>query len=118
MRNASTKRAVLVLLGTLLAIVVCVGTYELVEGVRYEQWKEGHRNSQGWFGGLTIQSSNPVLIWEYRTNGLYENTALDYSIRTNRFGFRGSDGVTEEKPAGNVPKKCSKKRIRGFFISD
>jgi lysophospholipase L1-like esterase len=65
--------------------------FEVVENVKYERWKREYDNF-GWFGRITVASSNAELMWEYRPYGEFEN------IRTNRYGFRDEDYESEEKP--------------------
>ena len=100
MQSETTRRVCLVLFSSILSLIVFIGAYELYANYRYEQWKTAHKNSADWYGGLTIASDNPTLMWEYRTNGVYRDESLGYSIRTNRFGFRGPDDTRRKKSAG------------------
>lgn len=67
--------------------------FETVENAKYQSWK-GEYDNFGWFGRVTVASSNPDLIWEYRPYGKFEN------IRTNRYGFRDDDYDSADKPEG------------------
>ena len=86
-----TSRAAVVITSTLLTLILCAGTYEIVEQVQYDRWRAGFDNA-GWFGKLTIPSPNPVLMWEYRPYG------SAHLIRTNRYGFRDFDYETKSLP--------------------
>ena len=81
------------LASALVALVLFVAVFEVVQNVRYYRWRRDFTDS-GWLGRLTIASPNPVLMWEYRPYG----THLD--LETNRYGFRERDLETPEKPEG------------------
>ena len=81
----------LILLSTMISAIIFVGAFELVNTILYYRWKSDFDN-QGWFGKITIPSSNPILMWEYRPYGENER------IKTNRWGFRDTDYETTEKP--------------------
>jgi lysophospholipase L1-like esterase len=87
------NRFVLVTVSGAFAFLLFVLAYEVVENARYERWKGEYDNS-GWFGRMTVPSSNADLMWEYRPYGEFEN------IRTNRYGFRDDDYESKDKPRG------------------
>ena len=80
--------------GSVLAMlaVLAIG-FEIVSNVRYRRWRASFDN-EGWIGRLTVASSNPVLLWEYRPYGEAQGLA------TNRWGFRDVDYATTTKPPG------------------
>ncbi len=92
------KNAVLIVLSTCLTIGVCAVAVELFLDFRYEQWKAAFAKKGDWYGGLTVASTNPTLKWEYRPNAKSTEGA-GTTIHTNRYGFRGVDYPTPEKPA-------------------
>ena len=100
MRSETTTRVLLVLFSSILFLVVFIGAGEWYVQYRYDRWKAAYENSEEWYGGLTIASDNPTLMWEYRANGVYQDEWLGYSIRTNRFGFRGSNDTSQKKSPG------------------
>lgn len=79
------------LVSTVIAIILFIAVFEIVNNVRYATWRKTFDN-QGWFGKITVPSENPVLMWEYRPYGEFEG------IRLNRWGFRGIDFESMEKP--------------------
>lgn len=79
------------LVSTVVAIILFVGVFEVVENIRYSIWRENFDNF-GWFGKITVPSENPVLMWEYRPYGEFQQ------IKTNRWGFRDADYESMEKP--------------------
>lgn len=79
------------LISSTLTTVVCVGAFEIFENIQYYRWKADF-NNYGWFDTLTIPSSNPVLMWEYRPYGNINQ------IKTNRHGFRDRDYESMTKP--------------------
>lgn len=81
----------LILLSSIISAILFVGVFELVASMHYDRWKADF-DSSGWFGKITIPSTNPVLMWEYRPYGEYK------SIRTNRHGFRDLDYESTAKP--------------------
>ena len=87
---AKTKLGLL-LLSSLFSLVLFVGAYELVKHVEYYRWRETFDNF-GWLGKVTIASPNPVLMWEYRPYGQFEQ------VKTNRYGFRDRDYESTTKP--------------------
>jgi lysophospholipase L1-like esterase len=91
--SESRKRLALVLVSGAFAFLLFALVFEVVENVKYERWKRDYDNF-GWFGEITVASSNVELMWEYRPYGAFEN------IRTNRYGFRDEDYESEEKPRG------------------
>jgi hypothetical protein len=79
------------LLSTVITATLFIGIYEVVKNSRYSTWRKNFDN-QGWFGKITVPSENPVLMWEYRPYGEFEQ------IRTNRWGFRDVDYESKENP--------------------
>jgi lysophospholipase L1-like esterase len=78
------------LLVTLAALAV---GFEVNAHLRYRRWHASFDN-EGWIGRLTVASSNPTLLWEYRPYGDVQGVA------TNRWGFRDVDYPTKAKPPG------------------
>ena len=83
------------LASTIVAVIVFVGVFEVVENIRYSIWRADFDNF-GWFGKITVPSKNPLLMWEYRPYGEFEQ------IRTNRWGFRDVDYESMEKPENTL----------------
>ena len=83
----------LALASCVLTLVVFVIGYEAWQSVCYRSWR-AHYDNKGWLGTLTVPSSDPVLMWEYRPHGRHR------SIETNRYGFRDTDFESQSKPAG------------------
>ena len=81
---------------------------EFYENNKYKNWKQSFKQSIEWQNGLTVPSSNIVLMWEYRPNAEFINQRADYSIKTNNFGFRDKDFQKEKK----------KNEFRSAFIGD
>lgn len=77
----------------LVTLVALAAGFEIVSNVHYRKWRASFDN-EGWIGRLTVASSNPVLLWEYRPYGEAQGLA------TNRWGFRDVDYETQAKPAG------------------
>jgi len=80
---------------TVIAFVLVVGVFEVVQNSRYLKWRSDFDNL-GWLGKLTVPSENPVLMWEYRPYGEFER------IKTNRWGFRDFDFESKRKPENIV----------------
>ena len=78
---------------TALTLLVVIVVYEIAARVRYERWRR-RLDAVSWLGTLTVASSNPVLLWEYRPYADADGVA------TNRWGFRDADYGTRAKPAG------------------
>jgi len=95
MRLAPDLRAklLLALASALLTLVVFVLGYEAWETAKYRAWRARYDN-KGWLGTLTVPSSDPVLMWEYRPLGSHRG------IETNRYGFRERDFDSPRKPEG------------------
>lgn len=87
---AKTKLGLL-LLSSLFSLVLFIGAYEIFRHVEYYRWRETFDNF-GWLGKVTVPSSNPVLMWEYRPYGEFRE------IKTNRYGFRDRDYASPAKP--------------------
>ena len=83
------------LASTIVAVIVFVGVFEVVENIRYSIWRADFDNF-GWFGKITVPSKNPLLMWEYRPYGEFEQ------IKTNRWGFRDVDYESMEKPENTL----------------
>ena len=81
----------LVILSSFVTLILFIGGFELFENIRYKEWKKDF-NSQGWLGKVTVPSSNPRLMWEYKPFGKFEE------IEINRYGFRDVDIELENKP--------------------
>jgi lysophospholipase L1-like esterase len=95
MRHASGLRAnlLLALASALLTLVLFVLGYEAWQTAKYRAWRARYDN-KGWLGTLTVPSSDPVLMWEYKPHGSHRG------IETNRYGFRERDFDSPGKPAG------------------
>ncbi len=91
--SVSTRRIILFGASGALAFAFLVAAYEAVALARYRAWKAEFDNA-GWFGTVTVPSSNPQLLWEYRPYGEFKD------IKTNRYGFRDHDYESEVKPDG------------------
>ena len=83
------------LASTIVAVILFVGVFEVVENIRYSIWRTNFDNF-GWFGKITVPSKNPLLMWEYRPYGEFEQ------IKTNRWGFRDVDYESKEKPENTL----------------
>jgi lysophospholipase L1-like esterase len=89
----------LITASTFLSLIIISFLIEMFLGYQYESWKSDFsENSNKWFGGLTMISDNPVLMWEYRPNT--QSQGRFKSILTNRYGFRDVDYESKQKPAG------------------
>jgi lysophospholipase L1-like esterase len=95
MRLAPSLRGnlLLALASAILTLVLFVLGYEVWQTARYRAWRARYDN-KGWLGTLTVPSSDPVLMWEYRPHASHR------SIETNRYGFRERDFDNERKPEG------------------
>jgi lysophospholipase L1-like esterase len=89
-RTSRMSNLGLSVVSAVIAVVLFVGVYEIVNNVRYSMWRKTFDN-QGWFGKITVPSDNPVLMWEYRPYGEIEE------IKINRWGFRDIDYESKEK---------------------
>lgn len=88
------RRNLLLGLGsTALSFLILVGLYELYARYRHQEWMKQYKESEQWYGGLTIPSTNPILMWEYRANGIFHDDEGGYTIRTDRHGFRNSNAI-------------------------
>jgi lysophospholipase L1-like esterase len=77
----------------LVTAAVLAIAFEVVANIHYRRWTASYDN-EGWIGRLTVASSNPTLLWEYRPYGEARGVA------TNRYGFRDVDYPTPLKPPG------------------
>jgi hypothetical protein len=84
---------ILALASALLTLVLFVLGYEAWQSAKYRGWRARYDN-KGWLGTLTVPSSDPVLMWEYRPLGSHRG------IETNRYGFRERDFDSPRKPEG------------------
>ncbi len=91
------KIAFLVLVSTSVTVVVCAIAGEVILDAQYERWKSDFRANGEWYGGLTVISDNPNLMWEYRPNAISSDPRI-VEIRTNQHGFRDSKSKTIDKP--------------------
>ena len=80
----SVKRGMLIVVGSLVGLVLFVFGYEVVETVRYYQWRADFEGT-AWLGAVTVPSDDPELMWEYRPHAKHKR------IRTNNHGLRGPD---------------------------
>ena len=86
-------KLLLALASSLLTLVLFALGYEAWQTIRYRAWR-AHYDNKGWLGTLTVPSSDPVLMWEYRPHGSHRG------IETNRYGFRDVDFDSPRKPEG------------------
>ena len=91
MHNTTKYKLILILSSSILSTLILIGAFEAVSTILYYRWKANFDNS-GWLGKVTIPSSDPVLLWEYRPYGKNEE------IETNRYGFRDRDYESTKKP--------------------
>lgn len=85
----------LTVVSTVIVFILLVGVFETVQNSRYSKWRSNFDNL-GWLGAITVPSENPVLMWEYRPYGEFEQ------IKTNRWGFRDFDYDSMEKPENTL----------------
>ena len=78
------KKGALLIGSTLIGILLFVLGYEVVENIRYYQWRASFGGT-AWLGAVTVPSDDPELMWEYRPHAEHKR------IRTNNHGFRGPD---------------------------
>ena len=106
---------ILLLAAFAVAVAILGFSYEVVENIRYSRWREEYHRIGDLYGHLTVASTNPRMIWEYRPNGKGGPPARGIGkdvvglIETNRYGFRDFDHESVEK-ADDV--------IRVAFIGD
>ena len=95
MRSASSLRGnlLLALASALVTLVLFVLGYETWQAARYRAWRARYDN-KGWLGTLTLPSSDPVLMWEYKPRASHRG------IETNRYGFRERELDSPHKPEG------------------
>ncbi len=86
--HALLKRSSIAIASGAFSLLLLLLGFEGVESYRYEQWRSEFTGSAGWYGRLTVPSSNPVLMWEYRPNGEFVDPSSRISVRTNSAGFR------------------------------
>lgn len=84
---------ILAVVSVIVSLILVCGGYEGYKHYQYRQWQEAFKSNPTWYGGLTIPSPNPVLLWEYRPLASYTKREPGYesTITTNRFGFRDRD---------------------------
>lgn len=93
----SVRRSLILASGYLAALLLALGGYEVYASVRYTRWRSDF-DSYGWMKTLTLPSSNPILLWEYRPHGHYAGELGEITV--NGYGFRDRDFATTEKPDG------------------
>jgi len=84
----------------IVALAVVVAGYEIVHSLLYEGWRSEHENSVASRTGLTMASSDPVLLWEYRPERKFVHPEFRTVTETNEHGFRERSGVAFTPPAG------------------
>ena len=85
MGNDSAKNTILAVSSIVIASVLLIGSYELYERHRYEQWKSAYERMIQQHDTLTIPSPNELLMWEYRPNAVFYDSSLKYKIQTNSY---------------------------------
>jgi lysophospholipase L1-like esterase len=100
MLSGIQKNLILTVSSVVISLVLAVGAYEVYKHHQYKEWKSYYQGNKEWYGGLTIASTNPVLMWEYRVNGQYRDFEFGFEIKTNRYGFRDRDYDSTKKPHG------------------
>lgn len=86
--RACVSHWLLALASTGLALLVGVAAYERYRSGSYHAWKQRYRVSSYHYGGVTVASPNPELIWEYRPSASYVHWKPRYLVKTDEFGFR------------------------------
>ena len=89
MTSNSFKNALLLLTSTAAALLVTAGAYEIYASKQYTEWRARYESEGDWYAGLTVPSNDPILMWEYRANGV--GNILDSTITTNSHGFRDQE---------------------------
>jgi lysophospholipase L1-like esterase len=97
MSKDAKRKLALVVVSTLLTLVVAAVTLEAYLVIGHGKWKAEFEKNGDWYGGLTVASENPLLMWEYRPNMASSTPGLPV-IRTNRYGFRDFDYESKTKP--------------------
>ena len=92
-RRGTGAKLALATASVLATLAVLAAGFEVVAHARYRRWRASFDN-EGWIGRLTVASSDPTLLWEYRPYGDVQGVA------TNRWGFRDVDYPTTAKPPG------------------
>lgn len=117
MRHIS--RGLLVIFSTLLTLLAGTIVYELWKSRQYDRWKTYYQQKGDWKGKLTIASSNPILMWEYLPNSEYTAPKGQYTISTNRYGFRGEDrDLSTKKPTTTRVAFLGDSATLGLFVDD
>jgi len=80
-----------------IAVLLTLIGWEIYMGYRYDQLKEDLLSSTEMF---TIASHNPVLRWEYRAKVQVYDPETHIDVRTNNYGFRDRDFLTERSLPG------------------
>ena len=94
------KNLLVALINTIVALGVSVVVYELVRSQNYERWHSKYENTVYSNSGLTVASSDPILMWEYRPKREFVHPEFLTVTRTNEYGFRQKSGVHPSPPAG------------------
>lgn len=95
--RAPAKKLLLAFASLFLGLGAGALAYEWFHHARYVRWKEEF-DAHGTLERLTVRSNDDTLLWEYRSNGHFQDA--HHTIDTNRWGFRDVDLPTKAKPAG------------------
>jgi len=109
MGNDSAKNTILAVSSIVIASVLLIGSYELYERHRYEQWKSAYQRMIQEYDTLTVASPDEVLMWEYRPHAEFYDSERKYKIKTNSYGFRDGEYELTSK---------DKSLVRVAFIGD
>lgn len=96
------KNLILAAVSVMVSLLIVCASFEWYKHYQYLQWQEAFKSDPTWYGGLTVPSTNPLLLWEYRPNASYTKLEPGYesTITTNRFGFRDRDYPSEHRTPG------------------
>ena len=109
----------LIVLSTIASVALFSVFYEVYKRNQYEKWKADYKNEGNWYGTLTVASSNPRLMWEYRPYGKYVNGKKGYTIITNRYGLRGLDrDLSLKQPFKKRIAFLGDSATLGLFVND
>lgn len=89
--KSTSQNVCLSMAAAVVAIILIIVVFESIENIRYARWRASYDNG-GWLGRVTVPSDNPVLMWEYRPYGEFEQ------YKMNRYGFRDFDYSSMNKP--------------------